>query len=136
MYWQVHIPLDPESRQSKGLAYVTFVQPSSALAAYEGLDKKSFQGRLLHILPAVDRKGKPEALDTGDRKLPVKDERKAKRKATAGREFNWSMLYMNVRQANVLSCSLSRSLIYFVAPRAMPWSPRSRIVSIFRRRTS
>ena len=111
--WQVHIPLDPVSRQSKGLAYVTFVQPSSALAAYEGLDKKSFQGRLLHILPAVDRKGKPEALDTSDKKLTIKDERKAKRKATAGREFNWSMLYMNVRRANVLLCSLSRSLIYF-----------------------
>ncbi|KAI9457851.1 hypothetical protein HD554DRAFT_2141462 [Boletus coccyginus] len=89
---QVHIPLDPVSRQSKGLAYVTFVQPSSALAAYEGLDKKSFQGRLLHILPAVDRKGKPGA---GDTTVSIKDERKAKRKATAGREFNWSMLYMN-----------------------------------------
>ncbi|KAH0834129.1 hypothetical protein J3R83DRAFT_11419 [Lanmaoa asiatica] len=92
---QVHIPLDPGSRQSKGLAYVTFAQSSSALAAYEGLDKKSFQGRLLHILPAVDRKGKPEALDTGDKKVSIKDERKVKRKATSGREFNWSMLYMN-----------------------------------------
>ncbi|KAG8215452.1 hypothetical protein J3R82DRAFT_9068 [Butyriboletus roseoflavus] len=86
--WQVHIPLEPVSRQSKGLAYVTFVQPSSALAAYEGLDKKSFQGRLLHILPAVDRKGIPEALDTGDGKLSIKGERRAKRKATARREFN------------------------------------------------
>ncbi|KAF8549405.1 hypothetical protein OG21DRAFT_1470054 [Imleria badia] len=92
---QVHIPLDPVSKQPRGLAYVTFAQPSSALAAYEGLDKKSFQGRLLHILPAVDRKGKPEALDPGNKKMLVKDERKAKRKATAGREFNWSMLYMN-----------------------------------------
>ncbi|KAF8127694.1 hypothetical protein EV363DRAFT_1344398 [Boletus edulis] len=90
-----HIPLDPVSKQSKGLAYVTFVQPSSALAAYEGLDKKSFQGRLLHILPAVERKGGPEALDTSDNLLSIKDERKAKRNATAGREFNWSMLYMN-----------------------------------------
>ncbi|KAF8439939.1 hypothetical protein L210DRAFT_3541231 [Boletus edulis BED1] len=90
-----HIPLDPVSKQSKGLAYVTFVQPSSALAAYEGLDKKSFQGRLLHILPAVERKGGPEALDTSDNLLSLKDERKAKRNATAGREFNWSMLYMN-----------------------------------------
>ncbi|KAG6377765.1 hypothetical protein JVT61DRAFT_14538 [Boletus reticuloceps] len=92
---QAHIPLDPVSKQSKGLAYVTFVQPSSALAAYEGLDKKSFQGRLLHILPAVERKGGPEALDTGDIFLSIKGERKAKRNATAGREFNWSMLYMN-----------------------------------------
>lgn len=133
--WQVHIPLDPVSRQSKGLAYATFVQPSSALAAYEELDKKSFQGRLLHILPAVDRKGKPTALDTDDKKLSLKDGRKVKRKATAGREFNWSMLYMNVRRANALSCSLSCSLIYLV-PRAMLWFLRLRTVSVYPRRTS
>lgn len=129
-FWQVHIPLDPVSRQSKGLAYVTFVQPSSALSAHEALDKKSFQGRLLHILPAVDRKGKPEGLDG---KLSIKADRKAKRKATAGGEFNWSMLYMNVRQANVLSCLLLCSLIYFVVLRVMLWSLRSRIVSIYPR---
>lgn len=123
--WQVHIPLDPVSKQSKGLAYVTFVLPSSALSAYETLDKKSFQGRLLHVLPAVDRKGKPEG---SDEKLSIKTERNAKRKATAVREFNWSMLYMNVRQANVLSCFLSRSLIYLVVLRAMLWSLRLRIV--------
>lgn len=115
---------------------MTFVHPSSALAAYEGLDKKSFQGRLLHILPAVDRKGKPEVLDTDDRKLSIKNERNTKRKATAGHEFSWSMLYMNVRQANDLSCPLSCSLIYFVAPRAMLWSLRLRIASVSRRRTS
>lgn len=115
---------------------MTFAHPSSALAAYEGLDKKPFQGRLLHILPAMDRKGKPEALDPGDKKLSIKDERKAKRKATAGREFNWSMLYMNVRQTNVLSWLLSRSLMYFVASRAMLWSLRLRIVSVYQRRTS
>ncbi|KAF9221790.1 hypothetical protein BS17DRAFT_710679 [Gyrodon lividus] len=92
---QVHLPLDPVSKQSKGLAYVTFAQSSSALAAYEALDKKSFQGRLLHILPAVDRKGKFEVVEAEDKKRSMKDERNAKRKVTAGREFNWSMLYMN-----------------------------------------
>ncbi|KIJ13743.1 hypothetical protein PAXINDRAFT_170284, partial [Paxillus involutus ATCC 200175] len=92
---QVHVPLDRVSKQSKGLAYVTFAQSSSALSAYEALDKKSFQGRLLHILPAVDRKGKFEVVEGGDKKQSMKDDRNAKRKATAGREFNWSMLYMN-----------------------------------------
>lgn len=115
---------------------MTFAQPSPALAAYEGLDKNSFQGRLLHILPAVDRKGKPEALETSDKKLSIKGERKGKRKAAAGREFNWSMLYMNVRQANVPWYLFSRSLIYFVASRAMLWSLRLRIVSVYPRRRS
>lgn len=31
------------------------------------------------------------------RKKTVKDEKLAKRRAMAGKEFNWSMLYMNVR---------------------------------------
>ncbi|KAK7046017.1 Multiple RNA-binding domain-containing protein 1 [Paramarasmius palmivorus] len=90
---QVHIPLDPVTRQSKGLAYVTFVQPTDAAAAYEALDRKSFQGRLLHILGAVDRKGNVSVEDP--KKRSVKDEKAAKRKAVAGKDFNWSMLYMN-----------------------------------------
>ncbi|KZT68334.1 RNA-binding domain-containing protein [Daedalea quercina L-15889] len=91
---QVHVPLDPTTKQSKGLAYVTFAEPAKALAAYEALDKKSFQGRLLHILPAVDRKVKVE-VEEGGRKKSVKGEREVKRKAGAGRDFNWAMLYMN-----------------------------------------
>ncbi|OCH87831.1 hypothetical protein OBBRIDRAFT_795808 [Obba rivulosa] len=95
---QVHIPVDPGTKQPKGLAYVTFTQPNNAVAAFEALDKTSFQGRILHVLPAVDRKGKEkEGEGAGDagRKKSLKEERDAKRKASAGREFNWAMLYMN-----------------------------------------
>ncbi|KAF9522621.1 hypothetical protein CPB83DRAFT_864175 [Crepidotus variabilis] len=89
---QVHTPLDALTKQRKGVAYVTFAQPANAVAAYEALDKKSFQGRLIHILGAVDRRGRTEDLD---KKKTVKDETVAKRKAAAGKDFNWSMLYMN-----------------------------------------
>lgn len=77
---------------------MTFAQPSCALATYEALDRKSFQGRLLHVLAAVDRKGKVtvEEGDEKGRKKTVKDEREGKKKAMAGKEFNWAMLYMNV----------------------------------------
>ncbi|KAF4586102.1 Multiple RNA-binding domain-containing protein 1 [Pleurotus pulmonarius] len=92
---QVHIPLDSLTKQSKGLAYVTFRQSSCALAAYEALDRKSFQGRLLHILPAVDRKGNIQIEEGSGKKKTVKDERNQNRKSAAGNEFNWSMLYMN-----------------------------------------
>ncbi|CAA7263983.1 unnamed protein product [Cyclocybe aegerita] len=92
---QVHIPLDSTTKQHKGVAYVTFARPANALAAYEALDKKSFQGRLLHILAAVDRRPKVEVVEGEGRKKTVKDEKAAKRKAVAGKEFNWSMLYMN-----------------------------------------
>jgi len=94
---KVHIPLDPLSKQSKGLAYVTFIQPSCALAAYEALDKKSLQGRLLHILAAVDRRNKYTVEEGEGKKRTLKDEKFLKQKAAAGKEFNWSMLYMNVR---------------------------------------
>lgn len=79
------------------MAYVTFAKPASAVEAYEALDKTSFQGRLLHILPAIDRRGNnaSEQID-GVTKKSVKDDKEKKRKENAGREFNWSMLYMNV----------------------------------------
>ncbi|KAM5538761.1 hypothetical protein V8D89_007483 [Ganoderma adspersum] len=92
---QVHLVTDPKTQQSKGLAYVTFAQAEQAVAAYEALDKTSFQGRLLHVLPAVDRKGRVEVAEGDGKKRTVKQDRDAKRKATAGKEFNWAMLYMN-----------------------------------------
>ncbi|KAI0078426.1 hypothetical protein K474DRAFT_1593990 [Panus rudis PR-1116 ss-1] len=92
---QVHIPLDPSTKNPKGFAYVTFANPANAVAAYEALDKKSFQGRLLHILPAVNRKGKVEVEEGAGKKKSLKEDREAKKKAMAGKEFNWSMLYMN-----------------------------------------
>ncbi|KAI0035542.1 hypothetical protein K488DRAFT_43140 [Vararia minispora EC-137] len=92
---QIHIPIDPATKQSKGLAYVKFDQTSAALAAYEALDKRSFQGRLLHIIGAVDRKDKLVIESEGGKKNSLKSGRSAKRKAGAGKEFNWSMLYMN-----------------------------------------
>ncbi|KAF8624322.1 hypothetical protein AX15_005951 [Amanita polypyramis BW_CC] len=91
---QVHIPLDATTKQSKGLAYVSFAKPNNALSAYEALDGKSFQGRLLHILAAVDRKGKFQVQEV-EGKRTLKEDRNAKRNAMAGKEFNWSMLYMN-----------------------------------------
>ncbi|KJA26549.1 hypothetical protein HYPSUDRAFT_198832 [Hypholoma sublateritium FD-334 SS-4] len=91
---QIHIPVDSTTKLQKGLAYVTFVQAANAVAAYEALDRRSFQGRLLHILAAVDRRGNAEVEVEGARKT-LKDEKHAKRKAMAGKEFNWSMLYMN-----------------------------------------
>jgi multiple RNA-binding domain-containing protein 1 len=107
------VPLDSLSKKSKGLAYVTFAQPSCALAAYEALDKKSFQGRLLHILPAVDRKNKFVVEEGEGKRRSVKDEAHLKRKAAAGKDFNWGMLYMNVRLAPSL---LEYILSLFIKP--------------------
>ncbi|KAK0477584.1 hypothetical protein IW261DRAFT_1565894 [Armillaria novae-zelandiae] len=92
---QVHIPLDAQTKQSKGLAYVTFARAADAVSAYKALDRKSFQGRLLHILAAVDRKGAYQVEEGEGKKRTLKDEKNTKRKAAASKDFNWSMLYMN-----------------------------------------
>ena len=102
----MHIPLDPATKAPKGVAYVTFADTTNAVAAYVALDKKSFQGRLLHILPAVDRRGKPEVVEA-DGKKTLKEEKDAKRKGMASKAFNWAMLYMNVRP-------YLKTAIYFV----------------------
>ncbi|CAE6406142.1 unnamed protein product, partial [Rhizoctonia solani] len=94
---QVHIPLTSE-RTSKGLAYVSFTEIDSAEQALKEMDHASFQGRLLHVMPAVTRAGKEEAdsrSSSTDKKPSVKKERATKRKEDAGRDFNWGMLYMN-----------------------------------------
>ncbi|KDQ19881.1 hypothetical protein BOTBODRAFT_152433 [Botryobasidium botryosum FD-172 SS1] len=93
---QVHIPLDTTTHTAKGLGFITFADPDCAVAAWEAMDRKAFQGRILHILPAVDR-GDKGAGDENEnmRKKGVKEAKKDKLRKDAGRSFNWAMLYMN-----------------------------------------
>ncbi|PKI83001.1 Multiple RNA-binding domain-containing protein 1 [Malassezia vespertilionis] len=98
---QVHISLDPHSKASKGLAFVTFDDPAHALVAYRARDGAIFQGRLLHVLPAVDLQPKPQSSAT------LKQKRHEARRTTSGRDFNWSMLYMN---SDAVATSISDQL--------------------------
>lgn len=90
------------------MGYVTFADPTNAVNAFSTLDKKSFQGRLLHLLPAVSRKG--NVVVEGSGKRTVKEERDAKKKSMAGKEFNWAMLYMNVRSLSYTNISFLNAL--------------------------
>jgi RNA recognition motif-containing protein len=86
-----------ESSSSKGFAYVRFTEPSDAVKALEALDGSSFQGRLLHILPAVDRHAKAAEPATGEKRAKgLKETRAQTRKDNSGKNFNWAILYMNV----------------------------------------
>lgn len=77
------------------MAYIQFAEPEAARRAMQKLDGKSFQGRLLHILPASDKKRK-ELDDFQLSKLPLKKQKALKRKAEASKSsFNWNSLYMN-----------------------------------------
>lgn len=95
---QIHIPIDSVTKGSKGLAFVTFLRPEDALAAFGALDKKPFQGRLLHIIGAVDRNNSAATSDLAGNPKSLKEQRSEKRRAAAGKEFNWGMLYMNVSE--------------------------------------
>lgn len=66
---------------------------------------------MLHVLAAVDRKGKLPMEEGEGRKKTVKDEKDGKRKAMAGKEFNWAMLYMNVRYPYTITQSLISSIL-------------------------
>ncbi|GAA6044278.1 hypothetical protein JCM8097_002107 [Rhodosporidiobolus ruineniae] len=93
---QIHIPVDRDTKSSKGLAYVTFRQPPDAVSAFEALDGTSFQGRLLHLLPAVGRQAR-ESLRAVSSTL--KGERLAQRKQGSGQAFSWGTLYLNADAA-------------------------------------
>lgn len=92
---QVHIPVDNKTGNAKGLAYVTFAQPADSVSAFKALDGTTFQGRLLHILPAMGRAPKTGQGNDGPQSL--KQERLEQRKQNAGQAFSWGTLYLNVR---------------------------------------
>ncbi|POY72886.1 hypothetical protein BMF94_4047 [Rhodotorula taiwanensis] len=90
---QVHIPIDTKTGNAKGLAYVTFTQPADSVSAFKALDGTTFQGRLLHILPAMGRA--PKSANGQDGPKSLKQERMEQRKQNAGQAFSWGTLYLN-----------------------------------------
>lgn len=75
---------------------MTFASAEAATAAHLAMHRSTFQGRILHAMPAISRRAKPDPND----KRSLKDQNMQKMKTNANREFNWSMLYMNV--SNIL----------------------------------
>ena len=71
---------------------MSFSDPAHALAAYRAKDGSTFQGRLLHLLPAVN---KDAPADTDKKAATLKQTRAEQKKQDAGKDFNWSMLYMS-----------------------------------------
>lgn len=71
------------------------MEPQDAGKALLALDGKDFQGRLMHILPATDKK--TQKLDDFElSKLPLKQQKALKRKMdAASSSFSWNSLYMN-----------------------------------------
>jgi multiple RNA-binding domain-containing protein 1 len=77
------------------MAYVKFKHAPHALEAFQKLDGTVFQGRLLHVLPALDRQTRSEA----EKSQGIKDKKLETKKQTAAKKnhlWDWGSLYMNV----------------------------------------
>ncbi|KAG5977703.1 hypothetical protein E4U55_006596 [Claviceps digitariae] len=96
---EVHLPLTA-SGSTKGFALVHFVDPSDAVKAFQALDGTTFQGRIIHIIPANPKR--EQGLDEfGISKLPLKKQNMIRKKAeAASNSFNWNSLYMNQDAVN------------------------------------
>ncbi|KAK2060773.1 RNA recognition domain-containing protein [Colletotrichum caudatum] len=96
---EVHLPVTATGA-SKGFAMLQFTSGESAVAAFQLTDGQTFQGRLLHVLPA---EGKRDAgLDEfAISKLPLKKQNLIRKKAQAASStFNWNSLYMSQDAVN------------------------------------
>jgi len=95
-YIQIHIVRDSRNLTNKGLAFIQYSEPEHASLALQNLDGQSFQGRLMHILPASDKKETKQLNDFEISKLPLKQQKAIKRKTdAASATFSWNSLYMN-----------------------------------------
>ncbi len=77
----VHVPID-EMKRSKGYGFVTFMFPEEAEKALNALDGSSFQGRLLHILPAKSETKKVESSNVSPAYMKGMSEFQIKREET------------------------------------------------------
>lgn len=111
----VHVCLDPETQKAKGFAFVTFVIPENAAQAMAELDGHIFQGRLLHILPAmapIEKEPERKTIQL------YKEDKLAKLKYSAklGTDrHTWASLYMSsdaVADAVAQNFQVSKSQVY------------------------
>lgn len=86
---EVHIPMNLETRQGKGIAFILFVVPLNAVKAMEELDGSIFQGRLLHVLP-----GKSPKLQTSKEPKTFQEKKEAKMQEMKHSSHNWNSLFM------------------------------------------
>ncbi|WVF70675.1 hypothetical protein IAT40_005468 [Kwoniella sp. CBS 6097] len=102
---ETHLPVSQSSGEPLGTAFLQFHNPEEALAAYMALDKTTFQGRLLHVLPGrakpgqeVDVSGVVDGKVLGkavEGRGEVKKGVDVKRKEESAKGVNWATLYMN-----------------------------------------
>ena len=90
------MPIDYQSGNGKGYAYVQYCDPVAAQHALDVLDGTACQGRLLHILPSTSQKHR-DMNDFTLSQLSLKKQRQVRRRSEAASStFNWNSMFMNV----------------------------------------
>lgn len=85
---EVHIPIDRESKKSKGLAFVLFLIPECAKKSLQ-MDGSIFQGRVIQVLPGEAQPVKKKENDSTSYKSQLVE----KKKQQAGNAINWNSLF-------------------------------------------
>eukprot|EP00092_Neocalanus_flemingeri_P005693 GFUD01006132.1.p1 GENE.GFUD01006132.1~~GFUD01006132.1.p1 ORF type:complete len:823 (-),score=279.43 GFUD01006132.1:129-2597(-) len=88
------VPVDRLTRKYKGFAFVTFMMPEHAVAAFSALDGSSLMGRLLHLIPAKTKLEENDVTGGGTGSDSFKKAKEAKQKASAGSSHNWNSLFL------------------------------------------
>lgn len=112
---EVHIPINRKTNQSFGYAYIAYATVESAVLSISEMDKTIFQGRILHISPALEKEEKgpravvePKQQNTqGNSLSEYKKQKKEKQIENFDNETNWNYLFMN---QNAVIESISKKL--------------------------
>lgn len=91
---QVHIVVDKDTKMSRGIAYVLYDLPESALRALEELDNSIFQGRLLHVMAAKQKKGTDISTEEEPKNLKHQRLEERKKSEAGGNTRAWNSLFM------------------------------------------
>lgn len=88
---EVFVPLDAELKRPRGFAFVTFMIPEKAVAAYASLDNKIWRGRILRLYPS---KAKDAPQIESKEKSSYKKRKEEKMKKESVDSANWNTLFI------------------------------------------
>eukprot|EP01156_Anaeramoeba_ignava_P002607 Anaeramoba_ignava/a218880_59.p1 GENE.a218880_59~~a218880_59.p1 ORF type:complete len:822 (+),score=274.37 a218880_59:115-2580(+) len=116
---ETHIPLKKETKQPYGIAFVLFKEPIDAVSAFEELNGKFFQGRILQISAAKEEveEEKDEDNDSGAkdgmrRESKFQRKKQKERKKNAENTINWNSIFLSsdtVAEAVSKNLNISKS---------------------------
>ncbi|KAJ7954409.1 RNA binding protein [Quillaja saponaria] len=94
---KVHLVVNKDTKGSKGIAYIHYTLPESAARALEELDNSIFQGRLLHVMPAIQKpvvKKEDDVYTSHSKTLKQRRVEEKKASEASGNTRAWNSLFM------------------------------------------